>query len=134
MCRVGLTKLTQARVMALSVSDGAILCCIGSFVPHTTQTLRYVSHCGGMVICRSCDPPQAWNPASEMLSYIRCNTVLTFSVFFLVFQNSIFYGDMIREKHDEKKNNHDLGENEKRQMEVNDPAYVVDITLRQTLL
>ena len=27
------------------------------------------SHCGGMEICRQCDPPQAENLACEILSY-----------------------------------------------------------------
>ena len=43
---------------------------IGNFVPYKEKPSGG-SHCGGMELCRSCDPPQAGNLASEILFSMR---------------------------------------------------------------
>ena len=47
--------------------SGRIFYFIGN--SHKAKALRAESHCGGKELCRRCDPPQAENPASRILSY-----------------------------------------------------------------
>ena len=51
----------------------AISCVIGNFVPITQEAPRE-SHCGEAESCRKRDPPQAENPASRILFYIKKDT------------------------------------------------------------
>ena len=66
----GGTTVLSSLTKSLEAFCQGLFSVIGKFVPITLKNPRE-SHCGGVESCRKSDPPQAENPASGILFYIK---------------------------------------------------------------